>query len=140
MNRTFILVLGIAASLGFGALWHGPLGAGSAIVGRAELLARQTLDHYEMTPVKARFERRPLTRSMILTGPADSFQRAEIVRILSDVPGVAEVRWENSRNDGYDIPLWIEAEFMGLIGFSIGLMLAYLLELRRRARRYDRFF
>ena len=38
------------------------------------------------------------------------------------------------------IPLLAEAELLGLAGFSIGMMLAYLLELRRRARRYDRFF
>ncbi len=140
MNRMSILVIGIAASLGFGALWHGPLGAGEALAGRAELLARQTLDHYEMTRVSAQFKRRPLTRSMFVAGPADGFQRAEIVRILSDVPGVAEVSWEKPRSGGYNIPLLIEAELLGLIGFSIGLMLAYLLELRRRARRYDRFF
>ncbi|MCY7338426.1 MAG: hypothetical protein LH465_00470 [Sphingomonas bacterium] len=140
MNRAAIFVIGIAASLGFGALWHGPLGAGDALAARAELLARQTLDHYEMTKVNALFERRPLTRTMILAGPGDRFQRAEIVRIMSDVPGVAEVRWEKPRSGAIKIPLLIEAELLGLVGFSIGMMLAYLLELRRRARRYDRFF
>ncbi len=37
------------------------------------------------------------------------------------------------------IPLWLEAELMALGGFSLGLLLAYLAELRRRARRWDRF-
>ncbi len=37
------------------------------------------------------------------------------------------------------IPLLLEAELLGLVGFSAGLMLAYLLELRRRSRRHDRF-
>jgi hypothetical protein len=31
------------------------------------------------------------------------------------------------------IPLIVEASAMSLIGFSIGLLLAYLVELRRRA-------
>jgi hypothetical protein len=31
---------------------------------------------------------------MILSGPADDFQRAELVRILDDIPGVLEVRWD----------------------------------------------
>jgi len=37
------------------------------------------------------------------------------------------------------IPLLIEAELLGLSGFSLGLLLAYLAELRRRARRWDRY-
>ena len=37
------------------------------------------------------------------------------------------------------MPLLVEAELLGLVGFSTGLLLTYLLELRRRSRRYDRF-
>ena len=94
MNRPIIFALGVAATLGFGTLWHGPLGAGDALAARAETLARQTLDHYEMTKVSARLERGPQSRTMVLSGPGDSFQRAEMVRILSEVPGVAAVRWD----------------------------------------------
>ncbi len=36
------------------------------------------------------------------------------------------------------LPLLVEAELMGLSGFGLGLLLTYLLELRRRARRFDR--
>ncbi len=36
------------------------------------------------------------------------------------------------------LPLLVEAELMGLFGFGLGLLLTYLLELRRRARRFDR--
>jgi hypothetical protein len=36
------------------------------------------------------------------------------------------------------IPLVIEAELMALGGFGIGLMVAYLFELRRRAHQWDR--
>jgi hypothetical protein len=36
------------------------------------------------------------------------------------------------------LPLWIEAELLGLFGFGLGLLLTYLLELRRRAHRFDR--
>ena len=94
MNRWTIFAAGIAATLAAGALWHGPGGAGETFAARAEALARATLDHYEMTEVTARLERSPLSRTMILFGPADAFQRAELVRILDDVPGVAEVRWD----------------------------------------------
>jgi hypothetical protein len=50
-----------------------------------------------MAGVSARLERGPLRRRLVLTGPADDFQRAELVRILDEVPGVAEVRWAPSK-------------------------------------------
>jgi hypothetical protein len=36
------------------------------------------------------------------------------------------------------LPLLVEAELLGLFGFGLGLLLTYLLELRRRAHRLDR--
>ncbi len=38
------------------------------------------------------------------------------------------------------LPLFLEAAMLGLLGFGLGLLLTYLLELRRRARRFDRRF
>lgn len=37
------------------------------------------------------------------------------------------------------IPLFLEAAGMALTGFSVGLLLAYLVALRRRSTRYRRF-
>ena len=37
------------------------------------------------------------------------------------------------------MPLIVEALLLSLGGFCVGLLLAYLVELRRRARRWDRF-
>ena len=34
------------------------------------------------------------------------------------------------------IPLAIEAQLLGLSGFAIGILLAYIVELRRRANRW----
>jgi hypothetical protein len=36
------------------------------------------------------------------------------------------------------IPLAIEAELLGLAGFALGMMLAYVVELRRRANRWKK--
>ena len=36
------------------------------------------------------------------------------------------------------LPLLVEAELLGLTGFGLGLLLTYLLEQRRRARRFKR--
>jgi len=38
--------------------------------------------------------RGPLSRRLILSGPADDFQRTELVRILDETPGVLDVRWD----------------------------------------------
>ena len=94
MNRAAIFIAGIAATLGATALWHGPLGAAERFATRVDKIARATLIHYEMPAVSARLERGPLARRMILSGPADSFQRSELVRIMGQVPGVNDVRWD----------------------------------------------
>lgn len=94
MNRRTILLLGLAATIGFTALWHGPLGAGERLAGETEARARQTLDYYELPMIQAKLQRAPLSRRLILSGPADDFQRSELVRILDDTPGVLEVKWD----------------------------------------------
>lgn len=89
-----ILLAGIAATIGFSALWHGPLGAGERLTQKVEADARKTLDHYEMYQIQAHLDRSPLSRRLILSGPADDFQRSELIRILDETPGVLEVRWD----------------------------------------------
>lgn len=94
MSRRTILPIGIAAVVGFTALWHGPLGAGEQLTRQAEASARRTLDYYELPMIQAQMQRGPLVRRLILSGPADDFQRTELVRILDETPGVLEVRWD----------------------------------------------
>ena len=94
MNRGVIFFSGVVATLAFAGLWHGPLGASERLATRAEKIARATLLHYEMPAVSARLARAPLSRTIILSGPADRFQRSELVRIMGQVPGINEVRWD----------------------------------------------
>ena len=94
MNRNGIITLGVVAVLAETALWHGPLGAGDRLAAKIETHARTVLDHLEMTKVSARLERSPLRRRLVLSGPADDFQRAELVQILDDISGVSGVRWD----------------------------------------------
>lgn len=101
MTRTLILALGIAAAIGATWLWHGPMGAGETLAAGMESRARTMLDGFEMAHVRAKVERDPLARRMILSGPADDFQRREIKRLVEAQPGVAEARWS---------PLSLEAE------------------------------
>lgn len=96
MNRASVLTLSIAAVVGLTWIWHGPMGAGERLAAKAERAARVQLDHDEMTRVQARFERRPLTRRLLLAGPADDFQRREIKRRMEALPGVGEAVWSPS--------------------------------------------
>lgn len=94
MNRPSILALGIVTVIGLSWLWHAPLGAGERLAARVESAARAQLDHDEMFRVQARLEREPLSRRLILSGPADDFQRGEIKRRMEKLSGVGEARWD----------------------------------------------
>ena len=128
-RRNLALATGLAVALGLAALWHGPLGAAQRLTARIERDARATLDFYEMSEVTARLHHGPLTRRLVLTGPGDDFQRSELVRTMETLPGVSGAGWSNA--DGGP-PLIAEAAAVAIAGFLFGLLLAYLVELRRR--------
>jgi hypothetical protein len=99
MSRMTILTLAVASVVGLAWLWHGPFGTGERLAARIESGARAQLDRDEMTQVMARVERRPLTRKIILSGPADDFQRREIKRRIEALPGVGEAEWSATSLD-----------------------------------------
>lgn len=94
MTRPGIFLAGIAATIGFSALWHGPLGAGDRLAARTETVARRTLDYYEMEMIQVRMAREPMKRTLVLSGPADNFQHRELARVLNDVPAILAVSWD----------------------------------------------
>ncbi len=94
MNRTIILAVGALATIAAAELYHGPAGAAESLEGRIERQARAELDRNEMFQVQAQLEDRPLSRTLVLSGPADDFQRGELVRVMGRLPGVAAVEWE----------------------------------------------
>lgn len=132
-RRTIALGIGIAGALAAVWLWHSLAGAGETFAAKVDTQARQVLVNYEMMQVRSRMQRSPLARTVILSGPADDFQRRELARIMELVPGVSRARWADARPPA-GLPLLAEVELAGLAGFGLGLVLAYLLELRRRSR------
>ncbi|MES2326155.1 MAG: hypothetical protein V4499_02335 [Pseudomonadota bacterium] len=128
-RRTRALVAGALATCIAVTLWHGPLGAADRLAVELERSAREMLVAKDAPAgITARIHHGPLTRQLILSGPADEFQRAEAARLLSEIPGVSDADWNKSAG----IPLIVEGIATGLVGFLIGLVLAYLVELRRR--------
>ena len=96
MNRAMILAAGIATSLAVTALWHGPLGAGDRFAAKVEANARALLGRDEMPQIEAHLQRGPLRRRILLSGPADDFQRTEIGRRMLGLPGIGEAAWTAS--------------------------------------------
>ncbi len=127
-KRVALLLAGILLAAGGAALWHGPAGAADRFAGAVEKSTRQTLDAWEMGQVQAHLHHGPLTRRLDLSGTADDFQRGELVQIMGDVPGVSSASWSGSAG----IPLIVEALLVSALGFVVGLILAYVVELRRR--------
>jgi hypothetical protein len=127
-RRRIALACGAALALAAAGLWHGPLGAADRLTNHVERDARATLDFY-LPQVRAGLHHGPLTRQLILTGPANDFQRSELVRTMETLPGVGSATWSAA---GGGTPLIAEGAGASLLGFLIGLVLAYLVELRRR--------
>lgn len=128
-KRNLALVVGIVFSIALAAAWHGPLGAADRFASQVERTARATLNNNEIPQVTAHLHHGPLTRRLALSGEADDFQRSELVRIMGGLPGVSKANW--SGGDG-GLPLIVEACIVAAAGFLLGLLLAYLVELRRR--------
>lgn len=127
-RRWLALAVGALATIAAAGLWAGPMHAADMLTERVERDARMILNNYEMYKVTAHLHHSPLSRRLMLNGPADDFQRGELMRIMALIPGVREARWSG----GGGLPLIAESAVVGLLGFLLGLLLAYLVELRRR--------
>jgi hypothetical protein len=128
-KRNAALAVGVLASLALATLWHGPLGAADRFSAEVERTARLTLVNQEIPQVTAHLHRSPLTRRLILAGPADDFQTARLVEIMGTLPGVSRAQWTA---EPAGPPLILEGIAVAVLGFLFGLLLAYLVELRRR--------
>jgi len=127
-RRSVAVAIGVIATIALAVLWHGPLGAADRYAAAVERSVRQTIVYWEIPQVSGHLHRGPLTRTVLLSGPADDFQRSELVRIIGDVPGVERATW----SAGGGVPLIVEGAAAALLGFLLGLLVAYLRELRRR--------
>lgn len=126
--RISALAIGALAAIALASLWHGPLGAADRYTADVERSVRQTIVFWDIPQVTGRLHRTPLTRTVQLSGPADDFQRSELVRIIGELPGVESATWSNSGG----VPLIAEGAGTAILGFLLGLLVAYLRELRRR--------
>ena len=127
LQKRQLWLSGVAAALVATSLWHG-LGAAAAFERKTEALTRQRLIDWEVPQMQARLHKGLLSRQVLLSGPADDFQRGELVRIISDVPGVSTATW----SDDGGVPLLAEGTLATLLGLMVGAIVSYLIVLRRR--------
>ena len=128
-RRALVLIAGVAAAIGLAALWHGPLGGADRFAESVNRDVRLTLVYNEIPQVTGHIQHGPLTRRVLLSGPANDFQRSELVRIIGGLPGVSQTSWSDAKGG---IPLIVEGGLVAVLGYLLGLLLAYLVELRRR--------
>jgi hypothetical protein len=128
-RRNKAIAIGLVTALALTFVWHGPMGGADRFAFAVEGAIQRALVHYEMTQVRGHLHHGPLTRRVSLSGPADDFQRSELVRLINQMPGVSDTSWSAS---GGGIPLIVQGLAIALLGFLSGLLLAYLVELRRR--------
>lgn len=134
MSPTIKFLIGLAATLLMGWLYHGPLGHGEAFIEQAETAARQAVAATEVPGIEVRLGRDPLSRTATLSGPADPFQREGqgelkgLNDIVAETKGVAGIRWMDEPEDGgVGLPLLIEALIGIVLGYVVGLGLGWLL-------------
>ncbi len=129
LSKWLVIDLGVIASAIASLLWSGPLGGGRRFIDAVEPVARITLDYYEMTQVTALLGSGPLTRQLLLEGPANDLQRSELVRLMSEIPGVSTAVWQGGHGA---LPIIFEGALVACAGFLLGMLLAYLFESHRR--------
>ena len=94
-------LIGLAAVLLMGWVYHGPLGHGEALVTRLEAQARTAVAASEVPGIEVRLGRDPLSRAATLAGPANDYQREGMGEFpgLNDriraIEGISSVRWAN---------------------------------------------
>lgn len=128
-RRNKVLIVAGLACAATALLWTGPLGGAGRFVAQVNREVHDSLVYNEMTAIHVHLHRGPLTRRLALSGPADDFQRGALAEALSALPGVSSASWDDA---GGGLPLVVEAVIACLVGFLIGLLPAYLVELRRR--------
>jgi hypothetical protein len=126
--RIRALIFGAMLCIALALVWHGPLGAADRLAAAVDRETRLAIYVNEIPEVHGHIHHGPLTRQVLLSGPADDFQRAELVKIIGSLPGVSSATFGRGR----DAPLIVEAVLAALAGFAIGLLFAYVAELRRR--------
>jgi hypothetical protein len=124
MSRWARLLIGLAVALAAGWIAYGPLGQGEAYAGQVEARARAVVRAAAIPGVAMRLARDPLSRTALLSGPANDFQRRGIGELpglderVGAVAGISSVRWDGQ---GGGVPLLAEILVLAALFYLIGV-------------------
>lgn len=141
MTRPVKILIGLIAALLTGWLWHGPGGQGEALIASLERQAQQAAAGAELPGIAVRLGRDPLSRTAIVSGPANDLQREGlgsqwgVKDYVRNVPGIAGVRWEDESGGG-GLPLLAETLIAIVLAYAAGFGLGALLFGRRKRQSF----
>ncbi len=101
MTASVKFLVGLAAVIMMGWLYHGPLGNGEALVSRLESEARAAVVASEVPGIEVRLGRDPLSRTATLSGPANDYQREGMGQFpglndrMREIEGISSFEWAN---------------------------------------------
>ncbi len=100
MSRWVKVLIGLAAALAAALIHYWPLGGGETFIASLEERAEARLRAVALPGVEVRMKRDPLSRVVILSGPANDFQKEGMGSYpglndrMRSIPGVSGVEWE----------------------------------------------
>ena len=142
MSPAVKLLIGLAAVLLMGWVYHGPLGNGERLVEGLEQQAKTAVAGTRIPGIEVRLGRDPLSRHAILSGNADTFQREGqgslkgINDLVAETPGISGFSWTDEPAEGRVMPLLLEALVQILLAYLVGLAIAWLFWGRKRREGY----
>lgn len=129
------LSIGLVASLAAAWIAYGPFGRGAAYLDLVESRLRAEIAAAELPAVSVHMHRSPLSRTAILSGPINDFQREGIGSLpgldarVAAVRGVASVRWDEGPGG---VPLLAELFGLALVVYLIGIGIGWRIFRPRR--------
>lgn len=143
MPASVKFLIGLVAVLLMGWIHHGPLGNGAALVAALESQARAAVAASEVPGIDVHLGHDPLSRTAILSGPANDFQREGMGQFpglddrVGGIAGIAGVQWAGRDADpGLRLPLLAEMLILALLAYLVGVGLGRLLFGRARRETY----
>jgi hypothetical protein len=138
MSPAVKILIGLAATLLTGAIAHGPLGQGEALIAGLEGQARAVVAAADLPGIQVSLARHPLSRTATLSGPANDFQREGmgsepgLTDIVARVKGIGAVNWADQQGRRGALPLLVETLILLTLAYLVGLALAWLIWGRKR--------
>jgi hypothetical protein len=130
-------LIGLAAALLMGWLWHGPGGQGEKLIGRLDAQVKEAVAVSRLPGASVRLERAPLARKAVLSGAANDLQREGLGSqwgakdYARAVTGIGTVRWDDEP-DSFQLPLLAETLILVTLFYLAGFGLGVLFFGRRR--------